>query len=46
MRLFFDCIPCFLRQSLDAIRLITRDEAVHEQVLRATLQTAAASQSS
>jgi uncharacterized protein with ATP-grasp and redox domains len=42
MQLFFDCIPCFLRQSLDAIRLITRDEAVHEQVLRATLQTAAA----
>jgi uncharacterized protein with ATP-grasp and redox domains len=42
MRLFYDCIPCLLRQSLDSIRLITRDEAVHEQVLRATLQTAAA----
>jgi len=42
MRLFYDCIPCFLRQSLDCIRLITRDEAMHEQVLRAALQTAAA----
>ncbi|MCD6392349.1 MAG: DUF89 family protein [Planctomycetes bacterium] len=41
MKTFFDCIPCFVRQSLDAIRMITPDEAVHEQVLREVLRVLA-----
>lgn len=38
MKTFFDCIPCFVRQALDSVRRATDDEAVHEQVLRATLR--------
>ena len=38
MRTYFDCIPCFIRQSLDAVRMITDDESVHEQVLREVLR--------
>ena len=42
MKTFFDCIPCFIRQALDAVRLVTDDEAVHERVLRGVLRTASA----
>lgn len=38
MRTYFDCIPCMIRQSLDAVRLITKDESIHEQVLREVLR--------
>ncbi|MCP4645329.1 MAG: DUF89 family protein [bacterium] len=38
MRTFFDCIPCFVRQALDAVRRATDDETVHEQVIRETLR--------
>jgi len=38
MRTYFDCIPCMIRQSLDAVRLITEDESIHEQVLREVLR--------
>ena len=41
MRTYFDCIPCFVRQSLDAVRLITSDESIHEQVVRNILRLAA-----
>lgn len=34
MRTNIDCIPCFLRQSLDAARIFTDDPGVHEQILR------------
>lgn len=34
MRVHLDCFPCFLRQTLDAVRFVTDDEAVHEAVLR------------
>jgi len=37
MRTYFDCIPCAIRQVLDAVRMITDDEAVHEQVVREAL---------
>jgi len=37
MRIYLDCIPCFIRQSLDAARLATDDERVHEQVVRGVL---------
>lgn len=38
MKTFFDCIPCFVRQALDAVRRATDDETVHEDVLRAALR--------
>ena len=37
MRIFLDCIPCFVRQALDAARLATDDMQIHEQVLREVL---------
>jgi damage-control phosphatase, subfamily I len=37
MNLYFDCIPCILRQSLDAARLVTPDTSLHEAILRETL---------
>ena len=37
MRTYFDCVPCFIRQTIDSLRVITGDEAVHEQVLRRVL---------
>ena len=40
MRTFFDCIPCFVRQALDAARFATDDEAIHERVLREALRMA------
>lgn len=41
MKTFYDCIPCFIRQALDAARLATEDEAIHERVLREALRVAA-----
>ena len=38
MRTFFDCIPCFIRQALEAVRMITSDEAIHERLLREVLR--------
>jgi len=37
MRTYFDCIPCFVRQTLDSVRLTTDDQRIHEQVMRQTL---------
>lgn len=37
MRTYFDCIPCIIRQALDAIRLINDDKKIHEQILREVL---------
>lgn len=37
MRTYFDCIPCFVRQALDSIRLVTNDEDIQEQVVRQAL---------
>jgi len=37
MRIYLDCIPCFIRQSLDAARHATGDERIHEQVVRKVL---------
>ncbi len=41
MRIFLDCIPCFIRQALDSAKLVTDDEKIHEQVVRETLRLAA-----
>jgi len=34
MRIFLDCIPCFVRQVLDSVKMTTDDEQIHEQVIR------------
>lgn len=34
MRTYLDCIPCFIRQGLEAARLATDDEKMHEMVVR------------
>jgi uncharacterized protein with ATP-grasp and redox domains len=33
-----DCIPCFIRQTLDACRMSTSDPAIHETVIRDVLR--------
>ena len=38
MKTFFDCIPCFVRQALDSIRLVTDDESLHERLVREVLR--------
>ena len=37
MKTYFDCIPCFLRQALNAARLTTTDIHIHENVMRRVL---------
>ena len=37
MRIYLDCIPCFIRQSLDAARHATKDVNIHEKVVRGVL---------
>ncbi len=37
MKTYFDCIPCFLRQALNAARLTTADIKIHENVMRKVL---------
>ncbi len=29
MRTYLDCIPCFVRQALEAVRMVSADAAVH-----------------
>ena len=38
MKTCLDCIPCFVRQTLDACRIATDDPAVHEQMVRDALE--------
>ncbi len=40
MKIFLDCIPCFIRQALDAARHATDDIHIHEQVVRDVLDCA------
>ena len=40
MKMYFDCIHCFIRQTLDAVRLFTDNEDIHEQALRKVLSEA------
>lgn len=37
MRTYHDCIPCFVRQTLDSARLVTRNRELHEKILRKVL---------
>ena len=41
MNIYLDCIPCFVRQALDAVRNITDDARLHEQIVREVLRLAA-----
>lgn len=38
MKTYLDCIPCFIRQALDAAKFTTDDEQVHVEVLRKALR--------
>lgn len=38
MRTYLDCIPCFLRQSLEASRMVTSSETLHEIVLKKVMR--------
>lgn len=40
MKTYLDCIPCLIRQTLDAVSLATADEAVRERILREVLAAA------
>jgi len=37
MKTYLECIPCFLNQSLEASRMATDDEKIHEDVLKAVM---------
>ncbi len=37
MKIDFDCIPCFIRQALDAVRFATPDPDIHASVLQKVL---------
>lgn len=37
MHTYLDCIPCFIRQSLDAARHATNDVHIHEKVIRGAI---------
>lgn len=37
MKTSLDCIPCLLRQTLEAARMVSPDPTVHEQILREAL---------
>ena len=41
MKSYLECIPCFLRQSIEAARFVTDDVSIHELVVRHVLRMAA-----
>lgn len=41
MNTYLDCVPCILRQSLEAARNVTPDVVVHERIVREALRVAA-----
>ncbi|MBN1422173.1 MAG: DUF89 family protein [Planctomycetes bacterium] len=41
MNTALDCLPCFVRQALEAARFVTDDRAVHERIVRSLLRSAA-----
>jgi uncharacterized protein with ATP-grasp and redox domains len=40
MKTYLDCIPCFIRQTLDAVRSLTDDTSIHEEIVRDILSFA------
>jgi len=41
MRLYLDCIPCYLRQVLEAMDMFTGDRSLKEKILKEVLEAAA-----
>lgn len=41
MKTCLDCMPCFVRQALEAARFVTDDPVIHESVVRGILREAA-----
>lgn len=41
MKTYLDCIPCFIRQALEAARVVTDDEEIQSQILKKALEIAA-----
>jgi damage-control phosphatase, subfamily I len=41
MKTYLDCIPCFLRQALEAARMVSDDPELHQRVLRSVLSAVA-----
>ncbi|WP_321491913.1 hypothetical protein [uncultured Desulfobacter sp.] len=41
MKTYLDCIPCFIRQALGAVTMVTDDTRQHEAVIRKVLAMAA-----
>jgi uncharacterized protein with ATP-grasp and redox domains len=41
MKTSLDCIPCFLRQALEAARFMTDDPVIHERIIREVLRNSA-----
>jgi uncharacterized protein with ATP-grasp and redox domains len=41
MKTYLDCIPCFVRQVLEAVRALSPDADVHERIVREVLRSAA-----
>ncbi|MBW2563692.1 MAG: DUF89 family protein [Deltaproteobacteria bacterium] len=38
MKTYFDCVPCFIRQTVEAARIATSDEKLQEKILREVLR--------
>ena len=38
MKTFLDCIPCLIRQALHSVRSTTKDEQIHETIVRTALE--------
>jgi len=38
MKIFLDCLPCMLRQVLEAARMATQDEQIHETIVEEALE--------
>jgi len=38
MKIYHDCIPCFIRQAIEAVRMVTDDEDIIEDILRIVLE--------
>jgi len=38
MKTYFDCVPCFIRQTVEAAKIATSDEKLQEKILRGVLR--------
>jgi len=38
MKIHLECIPCFIKQSLEASRMVTNDKNIHEKVIKEVLK--------